>query len=328
MSDSKTTAGVLGGITTALAWGGMFAVAQSAYHHLDPFHLTAARFTLGALIFLVLLAVREGRKSFDYEGKLGKLWLLGTVGFAGFNLLTYVGLKSMPAQSSSLVVATMPLVTVIVLWIRTKKAPAPVALAFVVLALLGLTIVLGNGNPLSVFSGGLGKGGLLTLAGVICWVVYTTSAGQFPGWSPLRYTALSCLPGTISIVAITAVSQAAGWTGSFGVSDYTDAWWQILYVAIPATAVGILTWNIAIRNLGPANGVLFINLVPITAFVVSAFLGHTPTAAEITGICMVIASLVGANIATRRHAARAAAAVTPPAPRTTTPATPAGATSN
>ncbi|WP_328968793.1 DMT family transporter [Streptomyces sp. NBC_00239] len=311
--QSKTTKGIAGGITTALAWGGMFAVARSAYDHLDPFHLTAARFTLGALIFLVLLALREGKRAFSFDGQLGKLWLLGTVGFAGFNLLTYVGLQSMPAQSSSLVVATMPLVTVLVLWARTGKAPAPVALGFVVLALLGLTIVLGNGNPLSVFSGGLGKGGLLTLLGVICWVVYTTSAGQFPEWSPLRYTALSCLPGTVSIVVITAVSQAAGWVGSYGVSDYADAWWQILYVAVPATAVAILTWNIAIRNLGPSNGVLFINLVPITAFVVSAFQGHAPTGAELTGICLVVLSLVGANVAARRHAARVAAAAAVPA---------------
>lgn len=307
MSSSKTLTGVTGGLATALAWGGMFAVAQSAYHHLDPFHLTAARFTLGAVIFLALLALKEGSAAFRYEGNLAKLWVLGTIGFAGFNLLTYVGLESMPSQSSSLVVATMPLVTVIVLWIRTRKAPAPLALAFVVLALVGLTIVLGNGNPLAVFSGGLGTGGLLTLIGVICWVVYTTSAAQFPTWSPLRFTALSCLPGTLSILVVTAVSQAAGWIDGFGPGDYAAAWWQILYVAIPATAVAILTWNIANRNLGPTNGVLFINLVPVTAFVVSAFQGHTPTGAELTGICLVIVSLLGANIAGRRHAARATA---------------------
>ncbi|GHB06706.1 DMT family transporter [Streptomyces termitum] len=321
MSSSKTLTGVTGGLTTALAWGGMFAVARSAYDHLDPFHLTAVRFALGALIFLALLAVREGASAFRYEGNLAKLWILGTVGFAGFNLLTYVGLQSIPAQSSSLVVATMPLVTVIVLWIRTKRKPAPLALAFTVLALVGLTIVLGDGNPLAAFSGGLGTGGLLTLIGVICWVVYTTSAAQFAGWSPLRYTALSCLPGTLSILVVTAVSQAAGWTGSFGPGAYLDAWWQILYVAVPATAVAILTWNIANRNLGPTNGVLFINLVPVTAFVVSAFQGHTPTGAELTGISLVIVSLLGANLAGRRHAARAAAAApsapgTPPGPGT------------
>ncbi|MCC3767833.1 DMT family transporter [Streptomyces sp. UNOC14_S4] len=311
MSSSKTVTGVVGGLATALAWGGMFTVAQSAYHHLDPFHLTAARFTLGALIFVALLALKEGTAAFRYEGNLAKVWLLGTVGFAGFNLLTYVGLRSMPAQSSSLVVATMPLVTVIVLWIRTGKAPAPLALAFVALALTGLTVVLGNGNPLAVFSGGIGTGGLLTLIGVICWVVYTTSAAKFPGWSPLRYTALSCVPGTISILAVTAVSQAAGWVGSYGTGAYTASWWQILYVAVPATAVAILSWNIANRNLGPANGVLFINLVPVTAFVISAFQGHTPTAAQLTGIGLVMVSLIGANVATRRHAARASRVAAP-----------------
>ncbi|MGV9269026.1 DMT family transporter [Kitasatospora sp. NPDC003701] len=313
MAVSRTAVGVTCGIATGLAWGGMFAVAKSAYGHLDPFHLTAVRFVLAAGVFCLLLLLREGRGAFRFEGRLGGLWVLSTIGFAGFNFCTYVGLESIPAQSSALIMATMPLVTVLVMWGRTRKAPPAVTLGLVLVALLGVAMVLGNGNPARVVTGGVGYGGLLTLVGVAGWVLYTTGAAAFPTWSPLRYTTLSCLLGTVSILVITLVASVAGWIDNPGVGEYPAVWAQILYVVFAATTVAALTWNTAFRNLGPSNGVLFINLVPVTAFVIQAFRGHRPTGYEIGGVCVVLAALAASNVYARRRAGAAPAAAVEPA---------------
>lgn len=324
MAVSRTAAGVSSGIVTGLAWGCMFAVAKSAYGHLDPFHLTAVRFVLAAAVFCVLLLLREGRAAFAFEGRLGRLWVLSTIGFAGFNFCTYVGLESIPAQSSALIMATMPLVTVLVMWGRTRKAPPPVTLALVLTALLGVAMVLGNGNPAKVVTGGVGYGGLLTLVGVAGWILYTTGAAGYPSWSPLRYTTLTCLLGTASIVVITVAASFTGWIPNPGLREYPAVWWQILYVVVAATTVAALTWNTAFRNLGPSNGVLFINLVPITAFVVQAFRGHRPTPYEIAGVCVVLAALAASNLYSRRRAATAAAQAAPAAAAEPAPQAAAG----
>ncbi|MEV5989075.1 DMT family transporter [Streptomyces sp. NPDC052051] len=276
MAEMKTAAAAAGGLATALAFGGMFTVAKSAFGHVDPFHLTLARFALGTAIFVIALLIVEGRKALRTDGKFLKLWGLGSLGFAAFNLLTYVGLQSTPAPTASLIMAAMPAITVIVMWVRTKKRPAGITLGLVLLALTGVAMVLGNGNPLAVFTGGIGAGGLYILAGVIGWVIYTTSAAGFPAFSVLRYTTVTSVLGTLTIAIITLTAGALGFIPTPGLADYTATWWQILYMAIPATAIAILAFNHATRTLGPANGVLFINLVPITAFAIEAVRGHHP----------------------------------------------------
>ncbi|MEU5095627.1 DMT family transporter [Streptomyces sp. NPDC020996] len=300
MLKTKTTTAAVGGLATALAFGGMFTVAKSAFSCVDPFHLTLARFTLGSAIFVLLLLAVEGRTALRTDGKLLRLWGLGSLGFAGFNLLTYVGLQSTPAPTASLIMAAIPAITVFVMWARTRKQPTGITLALVLLALTGVAMVLGNGDPLTVFTGGMGPGGLLILTGVIGWVIYTTGAAGFPGFSVLRYTALTSTLGTLTIAIVTLAAAALGWIPNPSAADYAASWWQILYMAVPATAVAILTFNNAIRTLGPANGVLFINLVPITSFTIEAVRGHQPTTGELAGVALTLAAVIANNLHSRR----------------------------
>lgn len=283
-----------GGTAAALAFGGMFAVTKSALDSLDPFHLTLARFGIGSLLFLAMLYVAEGRTAFSFDGKAAFLWLLGTIGFAVFNLLAYIGLESTSAPNGALVMATMPMLGVLIGWAKTRKPPGILQLAFVVLALAGVVLVLTHGDMKSLAD--FGSGGLLILIGVTGWVIYTTSVTHYPNWSVLRYTALSCLLGTVSIAAVTAAATASGVLSTPPLSAYADAWWQILYMAIPATALAIPAWNNVIKTLGPANGTLFINLVPVTAFTIEAINGNQPTGIDFFGAALVLGALVASNL--------------------------------
>jgi drug/metabolite transporter (DMT)-like permease len=312
-SSSKTPGAIAGALATALAFGGMFAVAKSAFVHLDPFHLTLARFILGSVIFVIALLVVEGRAALHHDGRLFGLWVLGSLGFAVFNLLTYVGLQSTPAPTASLIMATMPAITTLVVWARHKTRPTAATLGLILLALIGVATVLGSGNPLAVVTGGIGPGALLILAGVVGWVVYTTGTHAFPHFSVLRYTAITSVLGTVTIAVVTLIAGFAGWIPTPGAAQYAASWWQILYMAVPATAIAILAFNHAGRTLGPANAVLFINLVPITAFVIEAVRGHQPTAGEITGVVITLGAVVANNLYSR-HLNRASAPKPAPAP--------------
>ena len=58
------------------------------------------------------------------------------------------------------------------------------------------------------------------------------------------------------------------------------------------------------RCSAPANGVLFINLVPITAFAIGIAQGHRFGAREIAGVALVIGALIVNNVATREPIGR------------------------
>src|SRR3954470_24578804 len=294
-------------LTAALAWGGMFPIAAGALRRVDPVHLTAARYLLASLVFVSLLVAIEGRAALRPEGRALELWLLGTLGFAGFNLLTYVALEHTRPQDASLIVATTPVITILAAWAISSVRPRGAQLALTATALLGVGLVISRGQPSRLADGSVGAWELLILGGVVAWVTYTMGARRFPGFSPLRYTTLTALGGTLSLVAI---AQALTWAGALdapAAGDLVAVWWRILYVAGPAAALAVLAWNDGVRRLpaprlGAPNGALFINLVPVVTFTIAVVQGYRPGRVELAGAGLTVAALVGANLAGRRRA--------------------------
>jgi drug/metabolite transporter (DMT)-like permease len=289
-------------LTAALAWGAMFPIAAGALDRIDPFHLTAFRYLVATAIFVALLVAIEGRDALRPDGRTLELFLLGTLGFAGFNLLTYVALEHTRPQDAALIVATAPAVTVVATWLVSSVRPRGVQLLLTALALLGVALVISRGNPADLAGGGVGAWELLVLGGVVAWVAYTLGARRFPGFSPLRYTTLTAVGGTLIIVAIT---QGLTWAGELtapGGNDLVANWWRLLYVVGPAAVIAVLAWNDGIRRIGPPNGALFMNLVPVVSFAIAVAQGYRPGAVELAGAGLTVAALVAANLAGRRPA--------------------------
>ncbi len=290
-------------LTAALAWGAMFPIAGPALDRIDAFHMTAFRYLLASSVFLALLAAVEGRRALRTEGRTRELWLLGTVGFAGFNLLTYVALGHIRPQDAALIVATAPVITVLVLWAIGSGRPRGAQLALTALAFAGVATVISRGDPAQL-GGSNALWELLVLGGVLGWTAYTLAAARrFPGFSPLRYTAITSALGTVSLVAVTAIVVLAGAVDSPGAGDYAAEWWRLLYIAGPAAVVAVLAWNDGVKRIGAANGSLFINLVPVVTFAIAIGQGYRPGPAELAGAGVTVAALVGANVVSRRPAA-------------------------
>jgi drug/metabolite transporter (DMT)-like permease len=286
-------------LVAVLSWGAMFPIAAHAIPHVEPLHLTALRYGLASLAFVALLWRIEGIRSLLPQGRALRLWVLGTLGFAGFNLLSYVGLEHTGPRNAALIVPTMPLVTALVRWARDGVKPAASTLGATFLALAGVVLVISRGDLTTLGQGGIGFGSLLVLAGVFGWVLYTLGAADFPDWSPLRYTTLSAIPGTVSILVITEVATLAGWVAAPSAADVGTIWPELAFIVVMGAVAAVLSWNSAIRALGPQNGSLFINLVPVTAFAISIGGGYRPGAVELAGAGLTIGALVGGNLLAR-----------------------------
>ena len=283
---------------TTLAWGAMFPIAKNALASMDAVYLTLFRYGLASIVLMLILLAREGGSAFRTEGKALHLWLYGTLGFAGFSILAFLGLAHTRPEHGAIIMALMPLLTAIIQWIRNNTRPSNLTIGCIFAAFLGVLLVISKGS-LSVLAGGAIWPILVILSGACCWVLYTLSAARAPDFSTLRYTALSAGFGALSIVSIAVVATAAGLISPPPQAVIVSVWPEIAYLVIIAGVMAVFSWNGGIKILGPVNGVLFINLVPITAFLIGWARGGTFTSVELAGTILTIGALTVNNLGLR-----------------------------
>jgi len=300
MRINKTATGAAFATATALAWGGQFVVGKSALGSVNAFPLSTIRYAVAALLWLIVLAAVEGPRSLRLDGRGRRLFWLGSLGFAAFNLLAYTGLAHSRPQSASLIVALGPLLTALVLWRRTRTRPSAATFLLLGVALAGVALVISGGHPSSIVNGSIGWGDGLVLCGVFSFVLYGLGAARLPELSPLRYTALTAALGWLTLAAATAVAVGSGLAPLPSGHEVWSVTPQIAYLTIPGAFIAVLTWNAAIGLIGPQNTALFGNLIPVTTFAIEIARGYRPGALELGGATLTISALVASNLLARR----------------------------
>src|SRR5436190_1841468 len=104
----------------AVSWGAMFPIMGSALAEVNPYAFTAIRYSIVAILFVLMLVSREGCGALRLEGRCVRVWMLGTLGFAAFGSLVFKG-QSMAGQSgaviASVMMALMPMLSVLFNWL-------------------------------------------------------------------------------------------------------------------------------------------------------------------------------------------------------------------
>ncbi len=299
--------GLLCCLLATVSWGGMFPVMTHALTYIDPFNFTTFRYGIAGIAFALLLLFREGQNSFRLKGeRWGLAWLFGTLGFAGFGFLVFLG-QSLAgpggALTASIMMATMPMLGLLTIWALKKVRPHASTMSFILLSFSGVVLVITNGDVFAVLNSPISlAANLLLIAGALCWVLYTIGGSYFPGWSPLRYTTMTTLLGMISVVLIDLFLVGSGAISVPSAASIITIVPHLLYMALVAGLVAVLCWNVGNRIITPTNGVLFMDVVSITAFIVSALNGIVPTNMQITGAVITAMALVLNNLNQRKLA--------------------------
>lgn len=311
MNRSTLLRGLLWAGLCVLVWAPLFSVAKRTLPHLDAFALGTVRYAVGIVLLVGLLVAVEGARALRFEGRFGPSVLFGLIGITGFNLFVWIGLAFTRPEHASIILALQTPLTALAVWVIRGQRPAAFTLACVALAIAGVFTVITKGQPAQALADLLQSthgrellGDLLVLAGGISWVTYTLAASQFPGWSPLRLTVLTCIPGAVGLVAANAIAIAGGWAVMPTAGAIANVWWQVLYFSLGTVVLGVLAFNNAARSLGPLNTMLALNLIPVCVFAIEAALGRSFGYVELGGAALVIAALVANNLYLRGASTR------------------------
>lgn len=277
-------------------WTPLFPVAKRTLPLLDAFALGTVRYGIGTLLLVLLLAAIEGRKALRYDGRAAAATVFGLIGITGFNLFIWIGLVYTRPEHGSIILALQSPLTALAVWVAWGQRPASFTLGCVVLAIAGVLLVITKGDLSNALGGGSLLGDVLMVCGALSWVVYTLAASRFRGWSPLRFTVLTCIPGAVGLVLAHAIAMAIGAAVIPSMAEAAAAKWQILYFSIGSVVLGVLGFNAGARALGPLNAMLMLNFIPIGVFAIESALGRDFAAIEIAGAAVVIAALAANNL--------------------------------
>ena len=275
-------------------WGAFLPVGKSALQVVDPYWLTAMRFGTAALVFIGLLWVREGRAALSTDGQFRKILLFGSLGFAGFGVCLFEGLKLTRPEISGMILALGPIQVALFQWWRSHHRPDNFTLAAIALALVGELFVITSGD-LARLSGGDALGNGLVFLASLFWTAYTLGGQQFPGWSPVRYTALSCSLGCFAIAVAVAIATMAGHSQPPRTDQLVAVWPQLAFIVFCVSVFGILFWNMGVAKLGPLNAGLFANFTPVITYLIAIGQGRRPATVELLGAAIVLIALIANN---------------------------------
>jgi len=294
--QSNQYKGVLIMMITVLIWGAMFPVAKAALQTLDAFWISSIRYGAAALMFVAILCWREGAAALRYHGKFLRASFFGVMGFTGFSILVFIGLGWSRPEHAAIIMALQTPIAAFAHWVLKGTRPARFTLICIAAAIAGVFMVITKGDVASAFAGGTLAGDVLIFLGAMSWIVYTIGAVSFPGWSALRFTTLTALPGAAGIFAVTAIAATAGYTSVPAASTVLSIGWELTYLALFTAVLAVLFWNMAIGYLGALNTMLLGNLVPIVTFAIRILQGHRFEAIELAGAALVVAALIANNL--------------------------------
>jgi drug/metabolite transporter (DMT)-like permease len=274
----------------------MFSVAKRTLPVLDPFFIGSARYAVGVLLFIAILWIAEGRRALHYGGRFLPAAVYGLVGFCGFNLLVWWGLAYTRPEHASIIMALQTPMTALAVWLTRGLRPTSFTVGCIAVAIGGVLVVVTKGDLSHVLEGGSLIGDLLVFLGALSWVVYTMAGHHFSGWSPLRMTVLTCIPGTIGLILINVFTIASGYSEMPSFEQIWSVKWQLGYFIVFTVVLGVLGFNNGVKYLGALNAMLMLNLIPLIVFAIEAGLGRSFAAIEIGGAAIVIGALVANNL--------------------------------
>jgi len=286
--------GTLYMLAVIMIWGAFLPVVKTALPVVDPYWLTAMRFGAAACVFLAMLILREGVNALRPEGQLLKIVLFGSVGFAGFGISLFEGMRLSRPETAAIILALGPILTALFQWWQSGQRPDNFTLSTIALALAGELLVITAGD-VSRLAGGDALGNGLVFLAAVFWTAYTLGGQQFPGWSPVRYSALSCASGTVVIAIAVMIATLSGHSQPPQAAGLIGIWPQLVFIIACVSVFGILLWNMAVAKLGPLSAGLFATFVPVVTYVIAVFQGRRLETLEVAGAAVVLAALIANN---------------------------------
>jgi drug/metabolite transporter (DMT)-like permease len=284
-------------ILATLFWAGNFVFGAAALGTddapgVDPISLTWIRWAL-AVVPLVIVAHLIEKP--DWRAALRHLPLmtvLGVLGITGFSLMLYYALQFTSPLNASLINAVNPALIVVlaailpaVLQGGRREYLTWRSVLGILLGLVGVVIVITDGDVLALLRQGLNPGDLLMLGAILAWSIYTLVGRRIHDVPPITSTAVQTAAAVVLLTPFLAINGLQ-WPGD------AAGWGAIGYIVVFPSIGAYVLWNAATRRVPAATASIYINLMVVFTALIGLPFGYGISWVQVLGGLLVVAAVV------------------------------------
>ncbi|GAA2317152.1 DMT family transporter [Streptomyces kunmingensis] len=243
-------------VAAALFWSSSYAVTKEVLSDVGPLSIGAIRFTLAAVLLGIMVRMRRNGAARPDARQRRLIYLSGLLGITAYFVLENIGVELSTASDASLIVATYPLMTMLLELVIFRMRMPLFRVGGVLLATLGAFLVVRNGAE--VGGGGRWLGDILLLLGGLVWAGYNVlakSAGR--GQDSLNLTYYQTMAGAGGFL-LASLLEAGDWR-----MPGTTSTVLLAYLAVACSVGGFLLYNYGLSRMTSSVAVNILNLVPV-----------------------------------------------------------------
>ena len=286
MNTKSTSLGHLAAFFTIVIWGTTFIATKVLLQVLTPVEILFYRFFLGYLI--LLLVVPKNLKLDNHKQEL-YFMAAGLLGVTLYFLLEYFAHTITLAANVGVIIAIAPFFTALFdyFFLHGERPRLRFFIGFFV-AITGICLISFRGDNTVHLNP---AGDLLAIAAAVVWAGYSTFTKRIStfGYGTILTTRRIFFYGLVFMIPALFIF---GFHLDFSVFTEFKNLANILFLGFGASALCFVTWNLAVKLLGPVKTSVYIYMVPVITVVTSVIILHEHvTLPAVLGIGLTIAGL-------------------------------------
>lgn len=283
-------------LLAVLIWSVNMVVTKMAASVISPAAISFYRWVVAVLVLAPFTLPGVLRQWALIRPNLWRLAVLGALGMGVYQGLLYVAAATTTATNMGIITSMVPLLTIAVGTLILHERPTRMAVLGALVALLGLGILLGEGDPRRLLSVGGTVGDVLMAVAALSYALYGVLLRKWSlpmgVWQSLFMQAVFVVLFQIPFFVLAAPSPLTAQNLP-----------MVLYAAIFPSLFAPYFWMQGVNHLGPNRASIFLNLMPVGTVVIAALtLGEHPQAYHIVGGLLALAGVSLAQTRARRAA--------------------------
>lgn len=274
-------------------WAFAFPFIKIGLEELSPVNLTILRLFLVCCVFLLFLVVAPKTFSPLNKKDIFKLFFLGFFGVVVYHLGLNYGELYISASAASLIIATIPIFTVIFATILLKEKITKKIAVGILISLTGVLIISMTGTSADPFEVTYLSAAIAVIISALAGAGYTIVGKKLlQRYSALSLTAYAFLFGCLGLLPFVSSSLV---TETLSLS--LRGWSVVLFLALFPTVVGYVLWYVALEIKTASEISVFLYFIPVLSTGISVLLFREPiTIFFVVGGILVIGGLILVNI--------------------------------